>query len=172
MRYLVHFETLEPRLLFSGTLDLGLAQTFDFYGGGAIAAVLVNTTGGSAIDYDVLAAGGLGIDLTADDGDIEMLKAGRIVCSGDGGELNIQAGGDTDMTFHRVVACGDGEANIVAGEYIDADIRRIRTWTVNDGGETDAGVEFTAGGEIHDERGTIRDEYVAAVPDVDPAVPI
>lgn len=87
-------------------------------------------------------------------GSIEHMVVGLI--SGDGGIVNIAAGGNIDdLKVCRIVS-GDGEVNIVAGGDITADVRSIRSWTVND----ESGVEFQAGGAVNDVRNSIKDEYV------------
>lgn len=70
--------------------------------------------------------------------------------------VNLAAGGDIDYLKACRILSGDGEVNILAGGDIVADVWCVRGWI--DGEET--GVEFRAGGEVNDLRGTIREEFL------------
>jgi hypothetical protein len=76
--------------------------------------------------------------------------------SGRGGLVNIAAGGDIEYLKACRIVSGDGEVNIIAGDDINVDVRRVRSWRMQ--GET--GVEFHAGGEVNDMRNRIRDDFV------------
>ncbi len=95
-------------------------------------------------------------------GSIERMVIGMI--DGDDGMINIAAGGDIEMLkVCRVVSGDDGDVNIIAGGDMTVDVRRVRSWTLEDpetGEVTDSGVSFTAGGEVNDRRNSIRDEYI------------
>lgn len=104
-------------------------------------------------------------NISGDDGEagsIERMVVGMI--DGDDGMINIAAGGDIEMLkVCRVVSGDDGDVNIIAGGDMTVDVRRVRSWTIEDpdtGEVIDSGVSFTAGGEVNDRRNRIRDEYI------------
>lgn len=88
-------------------------------------------------------------------GSIESIIVGTI--SGAGGIVNIAAGGDIESLKACQINSVDGTVSIVAGGDITADVKRVRSWELQDG---TTGVSFSAGGEVFDVRGTIRDQYV------------
>ena len=88
--------------------------------------------------------------------------------TGRGGVLNIAAGEDIEqLTACRIVS-GNGEVNIVAGGDMTVDVRRVRSWTLQD----ETGVEFQAGGTVNDVRDSIRQEYISEGGEVEFPAPI
>jgi len=94
-------------------------------------------------------------------GSIENMVVHMI--SGNGGVVNIAAGGDIEYLKACRIVSGDGEVNISAGDDMTVDVRRVRSWSVGD----ETGVQFNAGGEVDDVRGSIRDKYVTEGEPVD-----
>jgi len=98
-----------------------------------------------------------GINVDADGnstgGSLESLIVGLI--SGQGGIVNIAAGGDIGLLKASRIISGDGEVNIVACGDMTVDVRSIRSWVTEDA----TGVSFSAGGTVNDVRGTIADQY-------------
>jgi hypothetical protein len=87
-------------------------------------------------------------------GSIERMVVNLI--SGSGGVVNIAAGGDIEqLKACRVVASSGGEVNIVAEGDITANIGSVRSWSVQ--GAT--GVNVEAGGVVNDVRGTIAAQF-------------
>jgi hypothetical protein len=102
-----------------------------------------------------------------DAGSIEKMIVG--VISGAGGVVNIAAGGDIEnLKACRVVASGDGEVNIVAGGDITANVGSVRSWSVQ--GET--GVNFEAGGVVNDVHNSIAAQFTSEGAEVEFPEPI
>lgn len=121
---------------------------------------VINILAGIGADGEV--SGEVNEDGEFEAGSIERMVVGFI--DGDDGVVNIAAGGDIDLLkVCRVVSGNDGEVTISAGGDINADVWRVRSWTVEDsetGEVIDSGVQFNAGGEVNDRRNRIRDDYV------------
>ncbi len=96
-------------------------------------------------------------------GSIENLVVG--VISGEGGIVNIAAGGDIEYLKASRIISGDGEVNVIAGGDMTVDVCSVRSWSVD-------GVSFEAGGSVTDVRNSIRDQYTHENEDVEFPDPI
>ncbi|MBN1942526.1 MAG: hypothetical protein JW849_04445 [Phycisphaerae bacterium] len=120
---------------------------------------LVNILAGIDGDGNVSGDDGLG-------GAIENMFVCMI--NGQGGVVNIAAGGDIDYLRACCIFSGNGEVNVIASGDITADVWCVQGWI--DGEET--GVEFSAGGEVNDLRGSIREEFITEGEPVELPTPI
>ncbi|MCX5672803.1 MAG: hypothetical protein NTU94_15915, partial [Planctomycetota bacterium] len=89
-------------------------------------------------------------------GNIVNMVVGEI--SGASGVVNIAAGGDIEsLRAKRIISGADGEVNIIAGGDITVDVKKVSSWILADG---TTGVQFSAGGEVDDIRNTISSEFI------------
>ncbi|MBN1553532.1 MAG: LEPR-XLL domain-containing protein [Phycisphaerae bacterium] len=108
-------------------------------------------------------------NISGDDGIGGSIEFMSVCCiNGMGGEINIAAGGDIDYLQACCILSGDGDVNVIAAGDITVTACHVNGWI--DGEET--GVEFAAGGEVNDLRGTIRDEFITEGEPVELPTPI
>jgi hypothetical protein len=75
--------------------------------------------------------------------------------SGNGGIVNIAAGGDIENLKVCKIIATSGDVDIVAGGDITANVGSIQTWALK--GQN--GVDFSAGGTVTDVRNSIKAQY-------------